>query len=171
MHSLHVMIVYEFSSVNSVERDLSLRVFLVHLWTINDWAEYGYWMKQMINRASLEIAEKFFLPKEYREIAQKATNDDPHLRPTLAKIFTTLNRFYKNDNKQSSSQVLQNCQETYNDIKLLKDEKYAKLEIDETKRDQLVAELYKEVADSDEYPEAHNVIVYIKILTPVFIFL
>lgn len=140
-------------------------------------------------------------------VCKPATNDDdPHLRPILAKIFTTLHRLYKNNNKQSSSNI--------NDIKLLKDEvkekginvsklskfadfnymtldiamkqhklsdgdcnlafncfetyaklenmeakyfkayyiqkEYVKLAIDETKRDQLIARLYKEVA---EYPE------------------
>ncbi|RGB34601.1 kinase-like domain-containing protein [Rhizophagus diaphanus] len=42
-----------------------------------------------------------FLPKEYKEISQKATNDDPYLRPTLAKIFITLNRLYKYDDKNT----------------------------------------------------------------------
>jgi TPR repeat protein len=32
--------------------------------------------------------------------------------------------------------------------------KYVKFDIEETKRDQLIAELFKEVADSDEYPDA-----------------
>ncbi|CAB4386349.1 unnamed protein product [Rhizophagus irregularis] len=51
-----------------------------------------------------------FLPKEYKEISQKATNDDPYLRPTLVKIFITLHRLYKNDDKKlsSSTYVLKN---------------------------------------------------------------
>ncbi|EXX58219.1 Pkh2p [Rhizophagus irregularis DAOM 197198w] len=146
-----------------------------------------------------------FLPKEYKEISQKATNDDPYLRPTLAKIFITLHRLYKNDDKKlsSSTYVLKNevkekgiikeskfsdfnymtldiamiqhklsdgdcnlafkCFETYSKLgdmraKYFKayyiHKKYIKLDIDDTKRDQLIAKLFKEVADLDEYPEA-----------------
>uniref|UniRef100_U9T4E7 Uncharacterized protein n=1 Tax=Rhizophagus irregularis (strain DAOM 181602 / DAOM 197198 / MUCL 43194) TaxID=747089 RepID=U9T4E7_RHIID len=41
---------------------------------------------------------------------RKSTNDDPYLRPTLAKIFITLHRLYKNDDKKlsSSTYVLKN---------------------------------------------------------------
>ncbi|CAG8523524.1 3049_t:CDS:2 [Rhizophagus irregularis] len=54
-----------------------------------------------------------FLPYNDFEILNNdfsTTNDDPYLRPTLAKIFITLHRLYKNDDKKlsSSTYVLKN---------------------------------------------------------------